>query len=64
MAFVKGVKEKMEFDNTLPCADKLAFETKTQAEGSAVAIKWQRGTDLKANICKHCKLWHLASLAN
>jgi hypothetical protein len=46
----------------LPCADKLAFDSKEQAEGSAVAIKHQRGIKLKAYTCKHCGLWHLASL--
>ena len=45
----------------LPCADKLAFDTSTQAMGSAVAIKWQRGTKLKTYKCKYCQLWHLAS---
>lgn len=47
----------------LPCSDKLVFETKIQAEGSAAAVKWQRGIELKAYKCKHCQLWHLASLA-
>lgn len=52
---------QMTEDKELPCADKLAFDSKSQAEGSAVAIKWQRGTKLKAYVCKHCGLWHLAS---
>lgn len=50
-----------EMTEELPCADKLVFETKKQAEGSAVAIKWRHGTELKAYTCAHCKLWHLAS---
>ena len=45
----------------LPCADKLAFDTKTQAAGSAVAIKHQRDIDLKPYKCTHCALWHLSS---
>lgn len=45
----------------LPCADKLAFETKAQAEGAAAAADWQHGTKLKAYKCQYCQLWHLAS---
>lgn len=45
----------------LPCADKLVFDTKTQASGSAVAIGHQRGVRLKPYKCLHCELWHLAS---
>jgi hypothetical protein len=51
----------METEKLLPCADKLAFDTKKQAEGSAAAIKFQRGTKLRAYNCKFCDLWHLAS---
>lgn len=51
----------MESEVTLPCAEKLTFDTKEQAEGSKVAIHWQRGTKLKAYKCRHCGLWHLAS---
>jgi hypothetical protein len=51
----------MSEENVLPCHEKLAFDSKQQAEGSSVAIKWQRGTVLKAYRCKHCTLWHLAS---
>lgn len=49
-------------DLQLPCADKLVFETKLQAQASAVTIKWQRGTKLKAYRCHHCSLWHLSSV--
>lgn len=46
----------------LPCADKLAFDTKLQAQGSATTIKWRRGAKLKAYKCQHCDLWHLSSI--
>lgn len=45
----------------LPCADKLVFDTKAQAQASAVALAWQRGSKLKAYRCTHCGLWHLSS---
>ena len=50
-----------EQENKLPCEDKLAFDTKVQAEGAALAADWQHGAVLKAYICKHCGLWHLSS---
>lgn len=46
---------------TLLCAEKLAFDTKNQATGSATAIKHQRGIKLKAYKCRYCALWHLSS---
>ena len=48
-------------DPILPCAGKLAFDTKTQAEASAAAASWQHGGKLKVYQCKHCQLWHLSS---
>lgn len=48
-------------NNELPCAGKLALDTKSQAQSSATAIKWQRGMKLKAYQCRHCGLWHLSS---
>lgn len=48
-------------DNILPCSEKLAFDSKKAADASAVAIKYQRGTKLKAYKCQYCGLWHLAS---
>ena len=45
----------------LPCAGKLAFDTKQQAEGSGVVAAWRHGTKMKAYQCKYCNLWHLAS---
>ncbi|HET6924409.1 MAG TPA: hypothetical protein VFH39_01090 [Candidatus Saccharimonadales bacterium] len=45
----------------LPCADKLAFDTKKQADTAANVAAYQHGTKLKSYRCRHCKLWHLAS---
>lgn len=48
-------------EDVLPCSDKLAFDAKKDADASAAAIKYQRGTKLKSYKCKYCNLWHLAS---
>lgn len=47
--------------NELPCADKLAFGTKREAEASGAIAEWRHGSALKAYKCKYCDLWHLAS---
>lgn len=48
-------------EDGLSCQDKLAFDTKEQAEASAVVADYQHGTKLKIYLCKDCGLWHLAS---
>ncbi|HUP26522.1 MAG TPA: hypothetical protein VM124_02655 [Candidatus Limnocylindrales bacterium] len=45
----------------LACADKITYDTKSQAVGAAAAVDWQHGTKLKAYKCRHCHLWHLSS---
>lgn len=45
----------------LPCADKLAFNSKKEAQATATVTKWRRGTVLKVYKCHHCSLWHLSS---
>lgn len=45
----------------LPCADKLVFNSKEAAEGAAVYAKHRHGTVLRVYLCRHCRLWHLAS---
>ncbi|HSX29583.1 MAG TPA: hypothetical protein VLE73_03425 [Candidatus Saccharimonadales bacterium] len=45
----------------LPCAEKLAFDTKQQANAAATVAAYQHGTQLHAYKCHHCGLWHLAS---
>ncbi len=51
----------MESDEQLPCADKLAFDTKDQAAATATASDWQYGANLTPYKCSHCGLWHLSS---
>lgn len=43
------------------CAQKLVFNSRKEAEASAVALEHQRGVKLKAYKCRHCGLWHLSS---
>ncbi len=50
------------YDELLPCADKLAFDTNKQARAAAVVAELQHGAKLKTYLCRHCQLWHLASL--
>lgn len=45
----------------LPCKDKLVFDSKKEADNTALAVDWQRGASLKSYKCKHCGLWHLSS---
>ena len=47
----------------LSCWEKLAFDTKKQAEASAVVAKYQHGTKLQPYLCKDCGLWHLTSIS-
>ncbi len=52
---------KNEETDEKPCKDKLVLDSKKEAENMAVAVDWQRGTQLKAYKCHHCHLWHLSS---
>lgn len=47
--------------NELPCAEKMVFATKQEAEANAIAVEWQHGGRLKVYHCRHCDLWHLSS---
>jgi len=51
------------FDETdqLPCADKLAFDTKKEAQTAALVADFQHGAKVKAYMCRYCSLWHLAT---
>jgi hypothetical protein len=51
----------MSETDKLPCADKLAFDSKEGAEAEARAIKWRRGNSLRPYECRYCRLWHLSS---
>ncbi|MDL2341866.1 MAG: hypothetical protein QFB87_02185 [Patescibacteria group bacterium] len=48
-------------DEPLPCADKLAFDTKTQASVSANVVQFQHGSTVHPYRCQYCDLWHLSS---
>lgn len=54
-------EEQDDKEVSLPCADKLIFDAKRQAEAAAVVAGYQHGTKLKAYKCRYCHLWHLAS---
>jgi hypothetical protein len=45
----------------LPCKDKLAFDTKREAEATASVVHYRYGSKVHAYICRHCSLWHLSS---
>lgn len=50
-----------ETTDELPCKDKLAFDTRRQAEASANVVFYRYGSTVHAYICRYCRLWHLAS---
>jgi hypothetical protein len=45
----------------MPCAEKLAFNTKKEADVAANVADYQRGIALQSYRCQHCGLWHLSS---
>ncbi len=45
----------------LPCNDKLAFDTREQAEAAATVAAYQHGAALRVYRCRQCGLWHLSS---
>ncbi len=47
--------------NVLPCADKIAFETKKDAQTAATVALHRYGGGVKPYRCRYCDLWHLAS---
>jgi hypothetical protein len=46
---------------SLPCADKLAFDTSAEARAAANVAAYRYGTKLHVYHCQHCGLWHLSS---
>jgi hypothetical protein len=48
-------------EEVLPCAEKLVFDTRQQAEAAATIARYQHGIRLKPYTCQHCGLWHLSS---
>ena len=45
----------------LPCDDKLAFDSKKDAEATANVAHYRYGNKLRAYVCRYCGLWHLSS---
>jgi hypothetical protein len=45
----------------LPCKDKLAFDTKREAEATVNVAQYRYGGKFKVYICRYCGLWHLSS---
>jgi len=52
----------VEEDAPLPCAEKLAFDTKKAADTAATVTYHRYGSRVKSYRCQHCHLWHLASI--
>jgi len=50
-----------ESEQPLPCAEKLAFDTKQQADATANVTRYRYGTIVQAYKCRFCQLWHLSS---
>lgn len=48
-------------EQKLPCADKLVFDTKEQAEAAATVAEHTYGNKLRPYVCRYCGLWHLSS---
>lgn len=48
-------------NNGLPCAEKLAFDTKKDADATANVAHYRYGNKLKSYVCRYCNLWHLSS---
>lgn len=49
-------------EEVLPCADKLALDTKQQAEAAATVAEYQHDVKLAPYKCKYCHLWHLKTV--
>ncbi len=47
-------------DGPLPCADKLVFDSRQEANVAANVAQYQRGLRLKSYRCRYCALWHLS----
>jgi hypothetical protein len=59
---LRGRMGHMDDDTpSLPCAEKLAFDTPKQAQAAATVALYQHGTKLRIYHCRHCRLWHLSS---
>ena len=52
----------MDEDPVLPCSEKLAFDTKKEADAAAVVADFQHDAKVASYLCQHCSLWHLKSV--
>jgi hypothetical protein len=50
-----------EDEKPLPCSEKLAFDTKLQAEAAANVAQYRYGSAMYPYVCHYCGLWHLSS---
>jgi len=50
-----------EEKDSLPCAEKMAFETPEAAQATGTVSEWRYGSKLKVYKCRYCHLYHLAS---
>lgn len=45
----------------LPCADKLTFDTRREANAVIHTIRYKYHTEVHSYRCSQCNLWHLSS---
>lgn len=60
-AVYNSCMDNSEFEDVLPCAGKLAFDTKREAQATATTVEYQRGAKVRPYKCRYCQLWHLSS---
>lgn len=57
-----GLKKTTLEREDLPCASKLSFDNRLQADATASVVRYRYGTVVVPYICRDCQLWHLASV--
>jgi len=60
LRFIQSIRYLMNMEE-LPCADKLVYDSKKEAQAAATALNYQKGSQLRPYKCRHCQLWHLTS---
>lgn len=50
-----------DYEEILPCAEKLTFDTKKAAQASATTAGFHYAGKVKPYKCSYCNLWHLAT---
>lgn len=51
----------MHEEQKLKCEGKMSFDTKREAETTAIVAGHQHGSKLSVYRCINCSLWHLSS---